>query len=142
MGYFSEKAIDFYSIDREDCGILPDKERLLMRLDDLNSRLIEMNDAGVTYNSGYRFSEDELKYVLPKDFCDICNIERAIDIIKWDLMINYGTNLYDTEDMAESDNTDETIINAVLNEEDMEKYKQLTLFDIIPENLNFVGIAA
>lgn len=80
-----------YILDRDYDRSYPSPEKqLLWRLDDLADRLEELLAAGALYRSDYVYTEDAVRYALPKDLWDVDMVEQAIELAKDDLVNVYG----------------------------------------------------
>lgn len=95
MGYFSNLAIAYVS-DNRDHSYTPPEIRLLSRLEELKNRLYELtHQVTGQYDEGSYFSEDKLRYVLPKHFLSASNVCKAIDLAISDLQNRYGIDVGD-----------------------------------------------
>ena len=95
VGYY-DTYLPYIIEDGHDWSYPAPEMQLLWRLDDLQDRLEELTSDGATYSDEYIISDDEIKYALPEEFCDICQIERAIELAKYDLVNKYGLPNPDT----------------------------------------------
>lgn len=76
--YFDEHAKDDY----EDCCYPSTVKQLLFRLEDLNMRLIELNEIGASYSTSMIFEKSDIYYSLPESLHSIYDVELAIDLVK------------------------------------------------------------
>ena len=79
---------------------------LIWRLEDLQSRLEELEEEGAPVNSEdewRRLSEDDIRYAIPEYFDCIKDVERAIALVKSDLQVKLGINSVFTGEEAEKD---------------------------------------
>ena len=79
---------------------------LIWRLEDLQSRLEELEEEGAPVNSEdewRRLSEDDIRYAIPEYFDNITDVERAIALVKSDLQVKLGINSVFTGEEAEKD---------------------------------------
>ena len=79
MGYYSNLALECLELDYDRSYPTPEKQ-LLWRLDDLYDRLDFLTEAGASYNSRTRLSDDDIRYAVPNYFDNISDIERAIEL--------------------------------------------------------------
>lgn len=90
MGFFSNVAAEYVPYHRDDSHTPPEKQ-LLWRLVELEERLYELTHQKTgKWDVGEYFSEDNLRYVLPKHFLSALNVCRAIDLAISDLRDQYG----------------------------------------------------
>ena len=127
MGYFSNYALEFFDYF-EDNGFPSPEMELLWRLDDLKDQLEELIADGAPYQSGYIYTDDDIRCALPEHLCYISDdreyiggismVERAIELTKEDLLNKYRINAYE----------DEALKDSVVSETE---YEYITLFDIV-----------
>lgn len=127
MGYFSNYALVFFDYF-EDNGFPSPEMELLWRLDDLKDQLEELIADGAPYQSGYNYTDDDIRCALPEHLCYISDdreyiggismVERAIELTKEDLLNKYRINAYE----------DEALKDSVVPETE---YEYITLFDIV-----------
>ncbi|MED9969640.1 MAG: hypothetical protein UFA98_06475 [Ruminococcus sp.] len=106
MGYFSNYALEFFDYF-EDNGFPSPEMELLWRLDDLKDQLEELIADGAPYQSGYNYTDDDIRCALPEHLCyvsddqlyigDISMVKRAIELAKKDLLNEYRINVYEDE---------------------------------------------
>ena len=86
MGYFSNTAIK-YEVYEQDHSITSAEQQLLWRLEDLQERLC---DLASLRDDGVCFCENDLRYVLPKDFFSASDVRNAIELTINDLAERHG----------------------------------------------------
>jgi len=92
VGYFSEKAIDDGDSDKS----MPEPSFLLkMRLSELSERYAELRITGEKLWKKRILLDEVLKHVLPEHLTSFEEVERAIDLVRWDLFTTYGINTKD-----------------------------------------------
>lgn len=118
LGYFSNLAIEHKNYDH-DHSITPPETQLLWRLEELEDRLYELTkrNIGERDERDY-FSEDDLRYVLPKHFSSASNVRKAIDLAINDLREQYGIYVGDAPEQEEA------AIDEITS-------MQVTIFDIL-----------
>ena len=79
MGYYSNLALECLELDYDRSYPTPEKQ-LLWRLDDLYDRLDCLTEAGASYNSRTRLSDDDIRYAVPNYFEHIADVENAIEL--------------------------------------------------------------
>lgn len=79
MGYYSNLALECLELDYDRSYPTPEKQ-LLWRLDDLYDRLDFLTEAGASYNSRTRLSDDDIRYAVPNYFEHIADVENAIEL--------------------------------------------------------------
>ena len=89
MGYFSDYAIELSRRCREDHSYSSPKQQLRWRYEDLTARLREVQHQRYSRSGGRSFPDDELKYVLPEELCEVSQIERAIELAALELYKKY-----------------------------------------------------
>lgn len=74
-----------------DHSYTPPEMQLLWRLEDLEDRLEGLSQQQTGYrDEGISFSESDLRYVLPKHFYSVSDVQKAIDLAISDLAERYG----------------------------------------------------
>lgn len=122
VGYY-DTYLPYIIEDGHDWSYPAPEMQLLWRLDDLQDRLEELTSDGATYSDEYIISVDEIKYALPEEFCDICQIERTIELAKDDLVNKYGLPNLETLVFEEPETIEEKYVEA------------LTMFEIIHKEI-------
>lgn len=90
MGYFSNLAAQYVPYDHDHSYIPPEKQ-LLWRLEDLEERLHELTTQRTgRRDEGVCFSESDLRYVLPRQFLSVSDVQKAIELAVKDLAERYG----------------------------------------------------
>lgn len=90
MGYFSNLAATYVPYEH-DHSITPPEKQLLWRLEDLEDRVHELTTQKTgKRDEGVCFSEENLRYVLPKHFLSVSNVRKAIDLTINDLAERYS----------------------------------------------------
>ena len=90
MGYFSNLAAQ-YVPDDHDHSYTPPEKQLLWRLEDLEERLHELTTQRTgRRDEGVCFSESDLRYVLPRQFLSVSDVQKAIELAVKDLAERYG----------------------------------------------------
>lgn len=101
MGYFSglENKCGFYE---QDHSITSSEKQLLWRLEELEERLFDLEGRR---DEGVCFSQDELRYVLAKDFFSASDVRSAIELTINDLAERHGiyVNGQPVEELPEMD---------------------------------------
>ena len=92
MGFFSNVAIDHHSFCHDHSYISPEMQ-LLWRLEELKSRLCELNSNAEITDSGECFCKRDLRYALPKQFKSETDLRKAIKLAASDLWELYGINV-------------------------------------------------
>lgn len=100
MGFFSTLAMDDV-LCAHDFSYIPPEQQLLWRLEDLESRLSEL--VAGEGDEGARFSENDLRYVLPEQFLSASDVRKAMDLAIRDLREYYG--MYVDEQPRSADET-------------------------------------
>lgn len=90
----------------------------------MKDRLEKLIAEGASYRNGYIYTENNIRYALPKHLDDISKVEHAIELAKEDLLNKYGINIYKAE---KTEFTEE----IVLEFESEDSYEQIALIDII-----------
>lgn len=89
MGYFSFLAAEHVPY-KNDHSYTPPEKQLLWRLEELEDRLYDLtNQETGKRDEGVCFSEDNLRYVLPKHFLSVSDVRKAIDLTINDLAERY-----------------------------------------------------
>ena len=88
MGYFSQLSASM-SYD-DDLSYPSPESQLLMRLDDLKLRLVELSHQSQAFNNPYILTDDDLRYVLPEHLYSVRHVEKAIELAEFDLKNDYG----------------------------------------------------
>lgn len=88
MGYFSQLSASM-SYD-DDLSYPSPESQLLMRLDDLKLRLVELSYQSQAFNNPYILTDDDLRYVLPEHLYSVQHVEKAIELAEFDLKNDYG----------------------------------------------------
>lgn len=102
------KLASQYGLYDHDHSYTPPEMQLLWRLEDLEDRLQELTNLETgCRDEGEYFSEDNLRYALPKHFCSATNVRKAIDLAIRDLEEQYGIQLENT--------LEEPIVDEVTN---------------------------
>ena len=85
------KLASQYGLYDHDHSYTPPEMQLLWRLEDLEDRLEELSQqqTGIR-DEGVSFSESDLRYVLPKHFYSVSDVQKAIDLAISDLAERYG----------------------------------------------------
>ena len=96
MGYFSglENKCGFYE---QDHSITSSEKQLLWRLEELEERLFDLEGRR---DEGVCFSQDELRYVLAKDFFSASDVRSAIELTISDLAERHGIYLREQPEEA------------------------------------------
>lgn len=94
MGYFSQVELD------REVSVMTEKERLEERLLDLNFRLNVMQDEGAPYKGEFIYTIEDLKMCIPEGFKFICDIERVIDNLEFELRTKYPEEVIEEQGMA------------------------------------------
>ena len=89
MGYYSNLAIDD-DFDSPDCSYTSPQMQLMWRLEDLQERLEKLTEKRRINEDRVTFSEDDLRYVLPKAFVTAGDVKAAINLAICDLQERYG----------------------------------------------------
>lgn len=90
MGYFSFLAAEHVPYKNDHSYTSPEKQ-LLWRLEELEDRLYDLtNQETGKRDEGVCFSEDNLRYVLPKHFLSVSDVRKAIDLTINDLAERYS----------------------------------------------------
>ncbi len=90
MEYFSNLAAKYVPYEH-DHSYPPPEKQLLWRLEDLEERLHELTTQKTgKRDEGVCFSDDNLRYVLPKHFLSVSDVQKAIELAVNDLAERYG----------------------------------------------------
>ena len=92
MGYFS--ALD--AEDRplyEDHSYPPPEQQLQWRLEELEETLEELREKRKRYEDRVTFSENQLRYVLPRHFSTVADVKAAIELAVCELKERYGIRM-------------------------------------------------
>ena len=93
------KLASTYGFYDHDHSYTPPEMQLLWRLEDLEDRLQELTNLETgCRDEGEYFSEDNLRYALPKHFYSATNVRKAIDLAIRDLEEQYGIRLEDASE--------------------------------------------
>lgn len=85
------KLASQYGLYDHDHSYTPPEMQLLWRLEDLEDRLQELaNQKTGIRDEGITFSESDLRYVLPKHFYSVSDVQKAIDLAICELAEQYG----------------------------------------------------
>ena len=91
MSYFSRLSVE--QKDTQDEQVWASEEqKLLDRLEDLDSRLEDLRERGDFGKESWGLSDEDLRYVLPKDLKTIAEVNRAILIAESDIWKLLGIN--------------------------------------------------
>lgn len=86
MGFYSKAKKVYVDIEPEAAG-------LLLRLDDLKSRMLELeNERSISWEME-RMSLSDMRYALPEDFMTVGHVQDAIDLAKDDLFNRFGIDV-------------------------------------------------
>ena len=90
MGYFSNFAAQ-YGLYEHDHSYIPPEKHLLWRIEELELRLQELTAQHIAKrDEGACFSESDLRYVLPRHFLSVSDVEKAIELAVDELADSYG----------------------------------------------------
>lgn len=92
MGYFS--SLDLTMRERKQQEFVSDEPtQLLMRMEDLRTRLEELLSCGAPLFSGDRLSQSDLKFALPAELFSITDAMAALDCAKATLSKYHESNM-------------------------------------------------
>ena len=67
--------------------------QLQMRLVELKHRLEELSDQSTAFNNPYILTDNDLRYVLPEHLHSVRHVKKAIELVEFDLLNDYGIKL-------------------------------------------------
>ena len=93
MGFFSEENIDWR--ERHDRSHPSPEQRLFWRIEELELRLEELAACEDFAKDEYgfedcRLSDEDIRYTLPEHLHGICEVKRAIELAKEELLVKWG----------------------------------------------------
>lgn len=83
MSYFLKKSVNKY-LEEDNSYPSPEKQ-LRWRLEELQSRLEELENDEFAYENPLILMEDDIRYALPEHLCSIRHIIKAIEFAEADL---------------------------------------------------------